>query len=259
MAAKYLLLSAALASSSAWANEWVSVGEQVPTAPVAKPVQANQPVTASAPQASNQSDLLTELLMQVEQMQQEIAYLRSQVETQQRQMSALQQSSQQRYLDLDRRVSSLMQQPVEALAPVPSVSSSPSSPATVAPTVSAAEAYKQAMALVRDKQFAQAREAFAAFTTQYPNDELVANAWYWAGEVALVQGEQQAALDLFKQVIDKHPQHGKAADASYKYAVTLHKLGRTDEAKQWLQRVISTYAGKAEATVQLARSYLNTL
>ncbi|GGY43737.1 tol-pal system protein YbgF [Bacterioplanes sanyensis] len=258
MTMKYLLLSTLVASAPVLADEWVSVGEQIPTAPVAKPASSQPaPVPQSAPVAGNQADLLTELIMQVEQMQQEIAYLRSQVETQERQISSLQQSGQQRYLDLDRRVSLLMQQTPASVTNT--TVAPPEVDGSKAPQLSAEQSYKKAMMLVRNKEFEQAQQAFADFIRLYPQDELIANAWYWSGEVALVEGQQSKALERFKVVIDQFPEHSKAADASYKYAVTLHKLGRTDEARQWLEKVIRTYSGKAEATVQLARSYLQTL
>ena len=171
----------------------------------------------------------------------------------------MQQSGQQRYLDLDRRLSLLMQQPGAAFPATEATPPLSSSPVAAEPTVPAADAYKQAMTLVRNKQFVEAQQAFDEFAQNYPGDELVANAWYWSGEVALVHGQHDLALTQFKKVIDQYPEHGKTPDASYKYAVTLHKQGRIDEARQWLQKVINSYAGKADATVQLARSYLKTL
>lgn len=255
---KFILSVALVSSVSAVAeDEWVSVGANTSVAPAQADViisssTAVQPAS-SEPAAATTGDLMSELLIQMEQMQQEIATLRSQVESQAQQLSALEQDQKTRYLDLDRRVASLYSQPAVA----DKVDSNDTSAAT--PSVSAADAYKAAMTLVREKKFAEANEAFSEFAENYPEDKLVANAHYWNGEVYLVQKKLSEAKASFEHVVTTFPQHSKTADASYKMGVTLHKLGDNAGAREWLEKVIQQYPGKADGTVRLAKAYLKKL
>ena len=245
---------------SAQAEEWVSVGESqsvAPAVPVSGPAVSQPDSSIDLPlvheeRNAQSGDLVSELLLQVEQMQQEMGMLRSLVEQQQQQIQSMQQVQQERYLDLDRRVAALLQAPATSNA---------GTPATVVSSQSndlpaADDAYKAAMTLVREKKFPQAITAFEDFSRHYSDSPLVANALYWAGEVQLVEGNTTAAKTNFQRVVTEYPDSNKAADATYKLGTTLHKEGDIEQAKVWLQKVIDQYSGRADATVQLAKSYL---
>ncbi|WP_419811351.1 tol-pal system protein YbgF [Bacterioplanoides sp.] len=275
-----LPLALALAAGAVAEDEWVSVGASRSVAPAQPDTQSpSSSSSLSLPSATHHSasseadadssDLLSELLLQLEQMQQEIAELRSQVESQGQQLSVMERDQQARYLDLDRRVATLSQ-PKAALKPIAagagsagaiteSAAQTTSQTNTQTSTQSPAEVYKAAMTLVREKKYSEANNAFTAFVQQYPNDKLVANAWYWNGEVYLVQSQFEAAKNAFEQVVQNFSGHGKAADATYKLGVTFHKLGDDQQARRWLTRVIEQYEGQSDATVRLAKSYLKKL
>jgi tol-pal system protein YbgF len=257
---KSVVLTFALVAVTASVNaddQWVSVGAARAVAPATQntPTDSSDRATvkapanitpATAPAAS--SGLLSEMAMQMEQMQMEIAELRGRVEEQDHLIRRLTQDQQERYLDLDRRMAALLAggTPAAVVAPV-AVKESP------------AEAYKNAMTLVREKKFAEANVAFSDFVKNYPQDPLVGNALYWSGEVYLVQSDLDKALESFRKVVTQHPDHDKAADATYKMGITLHKKGDVAQAKVWLQKVIDLYTGKADGTVRLAKSYLAKL
>lgn len=248
---KYLIVPLTLVTlqASVASDEWVSVGARPAAANASTPAQAPLPVQSITPEApasaSVNNGLVSELLMQVEQMQQEIATLRGIVESQANDIRRLNQESEARYLDLDRRL-------VEVITAKPETG-------TEEPQQTAQDAYKAAMALVREKKFEEASAAFEAFVQQWPEDELTANALYWAGEVFLVRRDTDSASKRFREVIDSHPDHIKAADATYKYAMTLHKLGDADASRHWLETLIDRYQGSADTTVQLAQAYLKKL
>lgn len=248
---------------------WVSVGSTQVVAPAQKPTRntgssQSQSPTNSLPQAGDASlpqlsgaipsdtspGLVNELLAQVEQLQQEVAMLRGKVEEQAIRQQMLEQSQQDRYLDLDRRLTQLTTQP-------PATATGPVAAATPLPPAS--EAYRDAMELVRAKKFNDAAKAFDEFSVNYPDDALVANAMYWAGEVYLIDNKLDLAAERFSQVVETYPGHSKTADATYKLGVTLDRQGKKDEARQVLSRVISQFAGKADGTVALAKSYLDKM
>lgn len=236
---------------------WVSVGSTQVVAPASsEPVVTPDQSPILVPSANPGGDLLTELMLQVEQMKMEIASLRGQLEEQQAKVKRMEASQQDRYLDLDSRISALtLAQPAveqqEATNSVTDTSGEDLPPA--------GEAYKSAMQLVRDKKFAEAREAFDSFAENYAGDALAVNAIYWAGEVSMVEGKLDVAEARFRTVKEDHGDHSKAADASYKLAVVLDKSGKKAESKALLQEVISQYAGKSDSTVSLAQAYLKKM
>lgn len=256
---KSVVLTFTLAVVSASVNaddQWVSVGAARAVAPATQNTPTDSSALAVVKTPANNSPavipaassgLLAEMSMQMEQMQQEIAELRGRLEEQDNLIRRLTQDQQERYLDLDRRMAALL------------AGSSPvSAPAAVAKE-SPADAYRNAMTLVREKKFADANLAFNDFVKNYPQDSLVGNALYWSGEVYLVQGDLDKALDSFRKVVDQYADHDKAADATYKIGITLHKKGDVAQAKAWLQKVIDRYTGKADSTVRLAKAYLAKL
>jgi len=269
MKALILPLALVFTASAVAEDEWVSVGANRTVAPAQAdvvipaantlPAEATSNASETTSHASahsfaepqNSGDLMSELLIQMEQMQQEIAMLRSKVETQEQQLTEFEQQQQARYLDLDRRMASFVSQPVQ-----PVVTNSAADEAVVLPP---ADAYKAAMTLVREKKFAEANQAFTTFAENYPQDKLVANAWYWNGEVYLVQNKLAEAKQAFEQVVNQYGDHQKAADAGYKLGVTLHKLGDAEQAQAQLESVISQYNGKADSIVCLAKSYLDKI
>lgn len=259
MKAHFVLCALLVSSFSATAEEWVSVGAAPSVAPASSsdtaPVLANPqtPVVADTSSESADPSLVNELLMQIEQMQQELSMLREQLDQQGNELRELRQDSDNRYLDLDRRIVFLTNEAEKQVAAP--VAATPSATAGQTPQ----EAYAAAMQLVKDKEFEKANAAFDEFVQNHPDSNLVANAYYWNGEISLVRGDYPAALTNFRQVVDQYPDHSKAADASYKYAVTLHRSGKDAEARQWLQKVIDTYKGSSQGTVRLAETYLKKI
>lgn len=254
-----ILISALVFSTGAYAQEWVSVGAATAVAPSSQaPLidTSDQAEIISLPNNKRATGSLeAELAWQVEQLQQELASLRGLVEQQEHQLNQLQNESQQRYLDLDQRVSQLYQTKSAPVATAAGDAKAPSKTATESPE----EAYQAAMQLVREKKYSQAIAAFNKFIEAHPKHELMGNALYWLGEVWLVEGNFTEALQQFKRVVTDFPEHNKAADASYKIGVTLYRQNNTVEAKQWFQKVVDQYSGKADATVNLAKSYLQRI
>lgn len=259
------LMGALLCAQSVAQDGWVSVG----STPVVKPVaeseaKPNSTTQVSLPANSSNSDLISELLLQVEQMQQEIATLRGQLDQQTAKVKQMEVSQKDRYLDLDRRISKLMLSGSDngiLAAPVTPVSENS---AVVTPTVAetklnAQSDYDQAYGLLKERKFDEAEGAFDKFVENHPNNTLVANALYWSAEIGLIRGNLDKSTSHFRQIVNQYPEHNKAPDALYKLAVTEHRQGNNTEAKVLLNRVIDEYTGIADGTVVLAKSYLTKI
>ncbi|WP_421790375.1 tol-pal system protein YbgF [Hyphobacterium sp.] len=105
-----------------------------------------------------------------------------------------------------------------------------------APVMSANQAYGQARAKLLDGDFAGAQEDFANFISDYPEDGLIDEAWFWLGETHFVQGEYSSAAEAYIASLREQRDGPVAPDALVRLASSLGALGRNDEACSTLAR-----------------------
>jgi len=258
-----MLMLAATAPSMSFANDPIPVVEVSPG--VSRQVDAAVQMAASggASQAA-------EMLYQQQLLQQEVQELRGMVEQQAYQVKRMREEQRDRYLDLDRRITLLNQAPPKrastavAVEPAPVAASKKlNTPATdavkepVTATLDAApvqdkkvsekEAYQAAFSLVRNKQYAEASTAFEQLIKDYSGGNYTGNAYYWLGEVLLVESNHEQALKAFETLLEKYPVHRKAADAKFKQGKIYLQMGDKAQAKVLLQDVIDLHAGTSAA------------
>lgn len=280
-----------LLKPSVLALSFLSVNALAQNSPVLV-VDINSPSVSNSPVAHSQSvqpavpvNQNAELLMLVEQLQEEVRYLRGQVEQQSYQMKKMQTNQRDRYRDLDRRIMAITQQLSDqtSVTPAPLVSSTPdvssqsdnsvssveadNPPPIKDNTVAAApqppttdtdkQAYDKAFKLVRAKSYEKAIEAFGDFVRFYPKSSLVPGAIFWTGEVyrAMTPPNQEAAKLSYEQLITQYPQHPKSANAYYKLGLTYDALGNKAAARQTMQKAIDLYPDRSVS--QLAKDYLS--
>jgi tol-pal system protein YbgF len=223
--------------------------------------QALSQVRDSGP--SNAADML----YQLEQLQQEVQQLRGIVEEQAHQIDSMREEQRDRYLDLDRRISLLSQtapqpapviQPAEtvkapAKTPTATTQAKPSESKPSEPVAAAAakgnekEAYQSAFAMVRNRQYDKAAVAFEQLIKDYPNGSYTGNAYYWLGEVLIVESKPEEALKAFGALLSQYPEHRKAPDAKYKQGKIYLQLGDKARGKELLQSVVDQHAGSSAA------------
>jgi len=229
----------------------------------ARQLQAGVAVSASGAQA-------VEMLYQQQLLQQEVQELRGIVEQQAYEIKRMREEQRDRYLDLDRRITLLNQAPAKRTAagvpaePAPVVAVEKVKTPTaddvkepVATAVKAApvadnkitekEAYQAAFSLVRNKQYAEASKAFEQLVKDYPDGNYTGNAYYWLGEVLLVESKKAQALKAFETLLEQYPNHRKAADAKFKQGKIYLQMGDKTQAKVLLQDVINLYPGTSAA------------
>jgi len=123
----------------------------------------------------------------------------------------------------------------------------------VANPEAAKAAYKAAYTLIRKRQFDASIVALSAFVKNFPQSYLVGNAYYWLGEVFMVQGEASLAATSFEYVISKFPRHRKIPDALYKAGVAYKHIGNVSKANKLWQRVIAEYPQSVAARLALGK------
>ena len=225
------------------------------------PTQAQSVPVQNAPAASGNMVLFN----QIQSQQTTIDQLLGRIEELQHQLDDQQQRSMQRYDALEQRLTAL-ETPNAAhgstasdAAPAANGTDAAASKDVNATTSGtdtggAQDAYQKAFDLVQAHQNDQAIAAFEAFSTQYANDPLRANAQYWLGELYLKANKADKAEKALLAVVNDYPKSSKRADALYKLGLVNARQGHVDDAQKRLQQVIKEYPKSSAAG--LAETFL---
>lgn len=194
------------------------------------------------------------LMLQVRDLEQQLAEQRGLVEELNYQIQILQQEQKERYVDLDQRLLNMQQQlDMQAVAPAErEVSSSSLSESALSDEDILAE-YNAARELIRNRDFPGAITALSEFAESHPDHELTPNAWYWLGEVHLVSRQVSQAQAAFETVVEDYDDHAKVPDSLYKLGVIAQQQEQGSQATQLFNRVISDYPGSQSAKLAQAR------
>lgn len=119
------------------------------------------------------------------------------------------------------------------------------------------DAYSQAFSLLKERQYDPAKDAFNDLLQRYPQGEFTDNARYWLAETYYVQRNYPAALTEFDRLIKLHPSSPKVPAAMLKIGYIQADQNANEQARESLQKVISSYPKSTEA--RLARSRLERL
>lgn len=251
----------------------LSVEERLPKDQQAAATSSATPAAASnsaSPQASSATAGAAgvyELVLQIEQLQNEIASLRGQLEEQQAEMLTAKEEQRLRYLDLDRRINKLAE--AQAKQPTPAANQPNTEQQSSAAAVPVADKPKgplndkQLYDLGRDrlknKEYVSAMEPFQKIIDTYPDSDFVPYAHYWLGELlmALDEPNLEKAKDHFRQVVKHYPTHEKMPATLFKLGKVQHLLGDDSTAKLTLKRLQIQYPESESA--KLAGNYLQQM
>jgi tol-pal system protein YbgF len=236
-------------------------------------VTADDSATSNTPPAATGNSPLA-MASQIAALQQQVMDLRGQLEVQQHTITQLQSQQQQQYQDILARVSqasggkiSATPNPAVATAPA-TVTSTPATPAATQAVPATApvaatdnpqeeQLYQQAYSQLVAKQYSQASVSLQTYLQQYPTGQNAANAHYWLGELALIQGNPTAALSQFNLVVAQFAQAPKAADSMLKIGMIYYDQAQWQKAKSQFTSVVNKYPGTPSA--QLAQQQLQQM
>jgi TolA-binding protein len=105
--------------------------------------------------------------------------------------------------------------------------------------------------------YSTAQRAYEQFMRENPNDERVPDARYFLADILEQQDRREDALDAFLAIQRLHPAAGRVPDALYRAALLQNRLGRTQEARATLERIVNTYRDHPMAS--LARIQLEEI
>ena len=229
---------------------------------------AFQDNASEAERKAGNSQANAELFYMIQQLQGEVRRLQGRVEEQRNLIDRLTKQSRDRYIDLDQRILKLSEKVSEAPATSSAGSKSAADSAETGdsgvktriyrpPTDKERTDYQKIQTLIhQEKNYDQAINGLYDFIDEYEEGDLTVNAYYWLGEVYLVEEQLEQARQAFTIVATRYGDHRKAPDAVYKLGVTLDRLGDKEQARGRMQTVIRDYPNTSAA--ELAQKYLDS-
>ncbi len=98
--------------------------------------------------------------------------------------------------------------------------------------------YQTSLDLLKSQNYQQALKSLQKFTTDYPKSEKLPHAFYWIGEIYLLEHQPDQAKQCYGYLASSFPLHAKAAEALFKLGQIEYNQGQPQIAKQkWLELI----------------------
>ena len=199
-----------------------------------------------------QEDESIELLLEkINQLKKEIENLTASIETNNPSISRLEEANQIRYVDLDKRIhlietKLLFEESLEENSP--EISINPLS-GLVDEEIESGEfdLWSNSMRLIDNSRYSEAAENLRLLILSYPDGTYTGDAYFWLGEIYLVQEMLEDSAEILNAFVLKFEEHPRKADALYKLAVVKINLEDVVSAEELLQEVISNYPNSGAA------------
>ena len=198
---------------------------------------------------SEEEESLELIYQRINDLEREIATLRNLIEENTYLIERYQELQQQRYLDLDKRLHNLLSEEKEDLVTEYLNGQQYSSTEEI-------DLYKDALELFEGSRYAEALESFRELIISYPEGTYSADAYFWSGELYLVQQLLEDAREHYLVVVEKFIDHPRVADSLFKLGILERALMNDQIANSYFSRVISEYPDTGAA--ELAKKSLET-
>ena len=199
-----------------------------------------------------QEDESIELLLEkINQLKKEIENLTASIETNNLSISRLEEANQIRYVDLDKRIHLLETKLLfeeSSAEDSPEISINPLS-GLVDEDIESGEfdLWSNSMRLIDNSRYSEAAENLRLLILSYPDGTYTGDAYFWLGEIYLVQEMLEDSAEILNAFVLKFEEHPRKADALYKLAVVKINLEDVVSAEELLQEVISNYPNSGAA------------
>ena len=130
--------------------------------------------------------------------------------------------------------------------------SSADQPEQPASAVLPSDLFAQAKDLLDKGAFDSAATGFKLYISKYPESEQVEQAYIFMGDAYEQAGQNKSAAIAYATLLQKFPKSKLTAAARLKYARNIVPLGKTDEAKKYLNSVIKDFPASSEAKLAKA-------
>ncbi|GEM_PF-5198001 len=102
-------------------------------------------------------------------------------------------------------------------------------------------AYQKPLRAYNNKKYDRAISLFKEFIDRYPQHSLADNASYWLAECFYAKSDFAGAVFLFKKMLNEYPQGNKVPDALLKIGYSYLFLNKPQDAKPFLERAAREY------------------
>ena len=205
-----------------------------------------------SPSAYLQNEESMELLLErINLLKKEIELLTASIETNTLSISRLEEANQIRYVDLDKRIhlleTKLLFEDIEdsrdneqALNPLSGL---------VEDQIDSGEfgLWSNSMKLLDNSRYSEAAENLRLLILSYPNGTYTGDAYFWLGEIYLVQEMFEDSSEILNAFVSKFENHPRKPDGLYKLALAKINLNEIPAAEAFLQEVISNYPNSGAA------------
>lgn len=234
-----------------------------------EPFGANENLNMPLAQDNTSSDADNAgLLGRVQTMQQELNELRGQLEVQNHALDNFKEQQDAFFKAMDERMKAGMDSAQATEAPSHEnnhAENTIASPESVQDAITATRSnpadeqvsYLAAYDLVKSKEYDKAVLAMKSFIHHYPKGGYTANAYYWLGEVYLIQKAYPDAIQSFESVLSQFPNSSKSSAALLKLGYAFEASGERHKARERFNAVIRDYPGTRSS--QIAERKLQTL
>lgn len=191
------------------------------------------------------------LLEKINLLKNEIESLTASIETNNLTISRSEEANQIRYVDLDKRIHLLetkllfeenqVQEPAEdSINPLSGL---------VEEELDSGEfnLWSNSMKLLDNSRYSEAAENLRLLILSYPDGTYTGDAYFWLGEIYLVQEMFEDSAEILNAFAIRFEQHPRKADGLYKLALARLSLDDLSSAQSLLQEVISNYPNSGAA------------
>lgn len=140
-----------------------------------------------------------------------------------------------------------------AVKKAPGAAENQETPAAMLPS----ELFNESVSYLNKQAYDMAAAGFKVYIDTYPDGENIQQAYIYLGDAYAAQDQAKPAAIAYATVLQKFPQSKLIPTARLKYARSIIPLGKTEEAKRYLQSVVQDFGRSPEA--KLAKEELAKL
>ena len=113
------------------------------------------------------------------------------------------------------------------------------------------EVYEQAIFQLNNKNFDNAKKSFAYLVDNFSDEEKIPLSLFWLGEISLLESNLEQSETFFQLLAVNHPEHWRTPLAHKKIGDILMMSGEPGAAKIKYQFVVQTYPNNAASSLAL--------
>ena len=108
--------------------------------------------------------------------------------------------------------------------------------------------FQLAFDYIRNKEWEQAKNSLEIFIEKNSNNQLSGSAYYWLGELYILEKKYRDAALFFAEGYQKFPESIKAPDMLFKLSLSLFEVNKKDEGCKTLEKLLLDFPKNKLAT-----------